>query len=197
MPETPAAPVNGAELLARIRPVFREETTETCLRPDLLDEWEKLNEELGGLVAEQSAGNRKMGTGHTPNVRKVAKAIEVLETQIQEASMKCRFRAMSKDAWQELIALHPPRQGNDVDAFSGYDRDAVFDAAIRKCLIDPVFDEASFAELERVCNPSEWEELRATVRSVNRAGGPAPKSELAGRILSRPARGRQSLASGE
>jgi hypothetical protein len=65
MPEDPApsgAPQSGAELLARIRPRFREESTQICLRPDLLDEWEEANTALGeAKVKDMSSG--RLATG--------------------------------------------------------------------------------------------------------------------------------------
>lgn len=56
---------------------------------------------------------------------------------------------------------------------------------VRACLIDPVFDDASWAQFLEVCNPSEWQELRSRVQSANRGVVDLPKSELASRILTK------------
>jgi hypothetical protein len=87
-----------------------------------------------------------------------------------------------------------------MDAFAGYNRDAVVDAAIRECLVSPTFTDClepacdhtacgSWQQLEAVCNPSEWAELRRTVDEVNSATNTVPKSPLASLILGKPARG--------
>lgn len=189
-------PQSGADILARIKPRLREEQTQICLRPDLLDAWEEATTEL----AEQQAadvGSPRLGSAASKSAQKLAAKVQSIEAEIEATAIHFRFRAMSKDKWQALCANHPPRSGNDMDRMVGYDRDGVLDAAVRECLIDPVFDQAAWAEFLEVCNPSEWEELRSTVNSVNRSVVDAPKSVLASRILSRRASGSGQPASGE
>jgi hypothetical protein len=207
MSETPtSAPLNGAELLARIKPRFREESTQICLRPDLLDEWGEADEALKASKAKDMVSGRLAG-GVSAETKKLAKRVQELEEQIEQVAITCRFRAMSKDRWQALIDNHPPRAGDQMDLFAGYNRDAVLDAAVRVCLIDPVFADCTQEECDHTecgtwqqfaasCNPSEWKELKDTVNSVNRGVVDLPKSVLASQILSSPGSGSRRRARG-
>lgn len=182
-------PQSGAEVLARIRPVMREESTYLCLRPDLLDAWEEAN----GRLAEQQAGEvdgddgprRRLGSGTSESTRSLAEEVQGIEAEIEATQVKFTVRAMSKHRWRELCDANPPRKGNQYDLMVGYDVTSVWDAAVRECLIDPEFDDASWRDFLTVCNPSEWDELLQVTRSVNRSVNTAPKSVLASRILAR------------
>lgn len=177
-------PMTGAELLARIKPKLREESTELCLRPDLYDEWEQANEDLADSRAKDTSANR-LGAGTSENTVRLAERVQELEDEIRSTAVTFRFRAMPKDKWQTLCDTHPPRKGNDLDMYAGYNRDAVIDAAVQLCMVEPVFDKDSWETFEDVVNPAEWRELRTVVNSVNRATGDIPKSELASLILRR------------
>lgn len=190
----PSEPKNGAELLARIRPVLREESTSICLRPDLLDAWEEASTKLNESTVADSTG--RLAGGHSAGSKKLAQQVADLEKEMDETAVEFKFRAMPKDEWRTLCDKHPPRKGNDMDFYAGFDRDAVEDAAVRVCLIDPVFDDASWVEFIGVCNPSEWQELRSMVRSVNRSVVEVPKSELASRILAKRGTTSKSRAPG-
>ena len=189
-------PQSGAELLARIKPRLREDRTQLCLRPDLLDAWADAAETLAEKQAESQQSERLGTKGNTATVKKLAAEVQRIENEISETGIWFHFRAMPKDAWQALCAAHAPRANNQIDAFAGYDRDAVLDAMVRECLVDPVFDDASWAEFLAVCNPSEWNELRETVNRVNQSVVDAPKSELASRILRKHASASAPLAPG-
>lgn len=45
-------PQSGADILARIKPRLREERTQLCLRPDLLDAWADAAERLATKQAQ-------------------------------------------------------------------------------------------------------------------------------------------------
>lgn len=185
------APVSGADLLKRIRPSLAEESTEICLRPDLVEQWSALNEELQAAVAMagtvSTAGKQGSRPGTQPKGHaELAERVQALEEEIQRHSVVFRFRALTKDAWRALCDDHPPRKDNQVDQYTGYDRDAVLDEAVRESLIDPVFDAASWSEFLEVISAGEWDELRRVTNSVNKGVVEPPKSVLASRILARP-----------
>lgn len=190
------APLNGAELLARIRPVLREESTQICMRPDLIDAFHEAEAALAQARTGDAAGQR-LGSGISASTKTLAKKVQALEKEIEECAITFRFRAMTKDEWRALCDNHKPRKGDQLDAYVGYDRDAVNDEAVRKCLFDPVFDDASWAELMGVINPSEWKELRETVNLANRSVVDTPKSVLASQTLSKPGSASRRPAAGE
>lgn len=194
-------PQNGAELLARIRPALATESTQICPRPDLLKAWETANTDLVEAKAADTAGTRMVGgrkdsSADTPDTRKLARKVQQIEAEIEANSITFIFTAMPNAKYRELCDQHPPRKDNQVDHIVGHNREVVEDALVRACLVDPVFDDASWAQFLEVCNPSEWKELRDTVVSVNQAVTSVPKSRLASQILAkrgsaskRPARG--------
>lgn len=190
-------PQNGAELLARIKPRLREESTQISLRPDLLDAWEEAQERLAKTQMADANGTGRLAGGQAGTSRELAEEVARLEAEIDATAITFRFRAMPKDDWQALCADFPPREGDVMDSYAGYNREAVQDAAVRRCLIDPVFDEASWADLMKVMNPSEWSELREAVTRVNRSVVDPPKSLLASRILSKSASDSAQPESGE
>lgn len=200
-------PETGAELLARIQPQLREEKVAICLRPDLLDEWEAAEVALETQQIEDAASGR-LGKGNSAKAKSLAKKIQDLEAQIDATQVIFHFRAMSKDRWQELVDEHPPRKGNEMDFFVGYNRDAVSDESIRRCLLAPVFEDCtergcehiacgSWQQFTKTINPSEWQELRTGTQKVNRAVVEAPKSGLASRVLSRGAAASKQPEAGE
>ena len=145
--------------------------TDICLRPDLIADLEAADTELrehieaealqGARLAGKPAGASKLG-------QDLAKAVKAIEDEIVESTIPFYFQALPKDQWMTLALKHPPRPGDQFDQFAGYNRDATVDAAIRECLIDPVFDDESWDALVAVCNVSEWSEMR---RATNEANG--------------------------
>lgn len=190
----------GAEMLARIQPRKRVETTKICLRPDLLDAWEDAQTELAKQKVEDHTGER-LSRGVSPAQKRLAKKVVDLEKQITDTEARFTFENMNKDEWQAICDQHPPRKGNQLDLYAGHNRDAVLDAMVRKCMVSPAFDDCtkpdcvehadcgSWQALVKACNPSEWEELRRTTQSVNRSVTETPFSVLASQTLSKRASG--------
>lgn len=197
-------PQSGAELLARIQPRLRERRIQLCLRPDLIDQWDDLNTELQTLITDTvtkpgrlvGPRNAEAETESEP-VRSKAEQIKALEDEIAECSPWFTIRALPKADYAVLREAHPPRPGNQVDQWLGYDRDAVGDAAVRPCLVDPVFDDESWATFLATLTNGEWSALREAVDDVNGVVTDLPKSGLAERVLSRRAAASKSRKNGE
>lgn len=195
MPET----TSGAELLARIKPTLLEESVEIVMGNDLLAEWEALQENLLESREKDQAGNR-LADRHkeSPRTRELAEQVAAVEDKIADQAVKVTFRSMTKDRWRAVCDTHPPRPEDLLDMQAGYNRDAVLDDAVRKCMIEPVFADCTdracqhtecgtWQHFESVVSPGQWERLKDTVNSANRGVVDAPKSVLASRILRRPA----------
>jgi hypothetical protein len=196
---------SGAEILARIKPKLREETVELCLASDLFEEWGAVQDELVASRQRDTSGNR-LADGESAKSRELAQKVKDVEARIAEHTIEVRLRAMSKDQWRALCDTYPPRKGDQLDAYAGYNRSAVLDDAVRKCMVDPVFADCvdeddeprddcdhtecgTWQQFESTLNPGEWQALVDTANSVNRGVVEAPKSELASRILARRATG--------
>lgn len=188
---------SGADILARIKPQLREESTQIVMGSPLLAEWETMQEKLLESRAKDMEGNR-LADGESQRTRDLAAKIVELEDQMQAMAVDVTFRAMSKDKWRALCDNNPPRANDQLDAFAGYNRDAVLDQSVRICMVQPVFtdcatqgcehtDCGSWQHFESVLSAGEWQELKDTVNTANRGVVDAPKSALASRILARRA----------
>jgi hypothetical protein len=200
---TESTPQDGAALLAKIKPRLREEVTHICLRPDLMQEYREVEDELLEAQHKDKPPGRMADKPDGEIERLEARKLE-LEDEIEAVDLRVVMRAMPKDEWQALCEKHPPRKGNTVDLYSGYDVDAVEDAAIRLCMISPVFadcpivakgepclhdDCGSWQAFVKVLNPTEWAELKRTVRAANQAVTETPKSRRASSARTSPAAG--------
>lgn len=206
-------PRNGAELLKSIRPQLAEETTKICLRPDLLNEYntavvalQDLKDEGDRLRkrAEGSKGGRLASSKSPPEVendaaqREAAEKVRGVEERMAEYEVEFVFQAIPKDRWRDLVDSHPPREDNQVDLYSGYNRDAVLDELVRPSLVDPVFDDCETKDCEHddcgtwemlvtLLNAGQWNRMRDTAAVVNNGVADVPKSQMASDILQRAA----------
>lgn len=178
-------PLNGAQLLADIKPRLREADARICLRPDLVDAFVAAEEALLRSQAGD-AGNQRLGSGVSAETKRLAKQVRELEAELDKSEVRFLFRAITKARFNEITDSHPPREQNMFDLTVGYNREAVDNELVRACLIDPEFDDASWQQLLEVCNPSEWEHLTDVVRECNGVMKYAPKSAAASAILDKP-----------
>jgi hypothetical protein len=190
---------SGADLLRKIKPVKRREKTQICMRADIITELIEADAALGEMKTtdEARAGKRLSQGGYSEATKKQARKVRRIEQKVVENSMDFEFEPMGKDRWRALCDDNPPRQGNQMDLFAGYNRDAVLDSAVRECLLSPTFDDCTdpacdhtgcgtWQELVLILNPSEWQELKDTVGRANSAVTDDPKSVLASRVLGTP-----------
>lgn len=146
----------GAEILGRIRPQRRVESTTVCLNAQLVNDFHEADAELLRLMAERRGNsNRLNGSNVTvvdvdeaekspdPKIRAQAKKVRAIETAIVESQVEFTFTAMNKDEYAALCALFPPRKGDQLDQILGYHRDQVTDAMVRQSLTSPVFEDCN------------------------------------------------------
>jgi hypothetical protein len=177
-------PVNGADLLKRIKPTLPTEHVEVCLRPDLFNEHQLAQEALQEAKAK-SLTTAKLSDKQKPLVE-AAQKVKDIEAQIREASVWFRFRAIPVAEFRALCDNHPPRANNDVDLFAGFHRDKVLDELVFKSMYEPEFDDESWDEMQRALSTGEYDQLREAANRVNRGVVEAPKSVLASQILGNP-----------
>jgi hypothetical protein len=187
----------GAQILADIQPKPHEMGTWICLRADLVDDFRDAVEELEASQVEDATSPR-LASGVSARTKKLAQKVRDLEEQIEAAQVRFQFRSMSRTRFSELVPLYPPRDGNIFDYRVGYDRDAMLDAQIRECLVEPVFEDCTkpgcehadcgtWQQLTNTLNLSEYGELARVAQEINGVVTEAPKSPLASRILDKPA----------
>lgn len=175
--------MNGDELLAKIQPKLKEVRVQVCMRPDLIDQWHELDAEL--RTEQARAGGRLNDVAASTDSKRIAKKQQAVEAEIEESSIWFTFRALTKAAYEALCAEHPPRKDNQFDVIRGHNVQAVGDSLVRASLVDPVFTDEGWLNLQASLAQSMWDAL---VEGSNEANGglrTPPKSELASRVLTK------------
>ena len=93
---------------------FRFEDVDVCLDGEASVQRDRLYEELGEAA---DAPRITMAPSATSDIRS---RIDALEETMRESLVTLRFRALSFDRWNGIVALEPPREGVAVDARKGY-----------------------------------------------------------------------------
>jgi hypothetical protein len=93
---------------------FRFEDIDVCLDGEASVERDRLYRELGEAA---DAPRLTMGP---PATAEVQARIDALEDTMRDSLVTLRFRALSFDRWNAIIALEPPREGVAIDARKGY-----------------------------------------------------------------------------
>lgn len=158
-----------------------ERLVSVCMRGDLVADHEAAEREL--KQAQRAAGNSMEGAGVAEHIER----IEALESEMAEYTYQFRIRALPKPKFRAMVAAHPPRRDDDgdpvrEDAAMGFDREAFFPALIRACTVDPVLDEAEWAELfnERLTD-RQFGDLEDAAWFLNRGEVDVPFSLAASR----------------
>lgn len=95
---------------------FRYEDVDVCLNGEASVERDRLYRELS-----DAADAPQVTMGPVAAVAEVQGRIDALEDSMRDELVTLRFRALSFDRWNQIIALRPPREGVAIDARKGYD----------------------------------------------------------------------------
>jgi hypothetical protein len=118
-----------------------ERTVQICLRGDLVADHEAAERELE--QAQRNAATSLAGNG----AAEIAERIEALEGRMREHTYDLRLRALPRSEFRSLQVAHPPREGEKLDAGFGVNGETFFPALIRATVVDPVLDDAEWADL--------------------------------------------------
>jgi len=144
----------------------------------LLEEHADLEADLQRIAAEDQRLNRK------PQLPVAAQKILDMEEQIDAARVPFKVSCLGARAWLDLLAKHPPtkeqKRGNPK---LDHNPESFRVAAIAAALVDPELTAEQVAQLGDWFTVAQWDELFYAVVEVNRGGGDAPKSLVAGAIL--------------
>lgn len=155
-------------------------TARILLHQELAARHEQLDAEL---MAAMEADKKDLGIGEVPRSAALAQALSEFEDEIEESKVAFRFRALSKRAWADLIAQHPPTKEQLRD-HAGLDHNPLTFpvAAVAASCSDPVMTLEQAQRLERSLNLSQWGQLWMACLNANIGGGDTPKSVAAGTI---------------
>lgn len=139
-----------------------EETVPLCLRPDLRDRWQELNNQL----LATRAGRNTMAP--TTREQELAQEIKALEAEISENTMTVLLRGLRHEPWAKLMAEHPPRLDKPGDQQSGLNIDTFIPALVRAEIVDPEMSDEQFEKLIDVITQAQWDDLANAAYSLGR-----------------------------
>jgi hypothetical protein len=163
------------ELIATAAP--RTKTVQVCGRGDLAAEHERLATRLQGLMLDPNKG-----LAGNPEVHEVAQQIADLEDAMAASTIDVTVKALSRNAWADLLAAHPPsreqsRAGEDVNP-------KTFPvAAVAACSHEPQISATQAEALAGKLPVGEWQKLWMAVASLNTVPTTVPKLRAATELL--------------
>ncbi|MFG3228109.1 hypothetical protein ACGF07_25455 [Kitasatospora sp. NPDC048194] len=147
----------------------REITVPLCLAGALQGEYEALERQLtdaAALVGQSLAGN--------PRTR-IAERMEALREEMAQHLVEFRFRALSPQAWSDLLAAHPASKPDML-----FDPTTLFPAVIAACSVDPVMTVDQYKRLAEKLSAGQQSVLEQALWDLNNAAQQAvPFSLLA------------------
>lgn len=168
---------NTKELLKAAKLPERSITLQ--LRGDLVAEIEEMERELAEIAQVEVTTKRMVGN---PRAKELAALIEAKREEMADALFPMRLRALTPNAWRDLLRKHPPKKGQDtlVDVlpFMG--------EALPLSVISPDdMDSEDWETLQTSIPTGEMTRLINTVWELNTQGADIPKSLLAS-VVNRP-----------
>lgn len=169
------------DIIASAKLPERSETL--CVRGDLLDEWQDLEQQLAKTqVAEHGSDSLARGG----EARKIAERMQALREEMREHEHTFHFRALPATEYSDLQAKHGPTQKQREQ---GYDLnwDTWPKALVAACAIDPEMTEEEAGQLASAVSDGQWDQLLRCVMTVNRSKVDVPNSDGVSAILQRTA----------
>lgn len=164
-----------ASILAAARRA--EKTVELCLRGDLVAEVEDLERQLRDASAPT---DRLIGNAEG---RKIARQIEDLQREMRDHTIVLRLRALSRREFQQFVAEHPPRKGNEEDERAGVNVETYFDDLIKVCTVEPELTDEQWETLFDAVNTRQWNDLRSAAIDLNTDRVSVPFSAAASLLI--------------
>lgn len=161
-----------------------ETTVSICLQADLVAAFEEAERDLEAAQRE-NLGSLAAGS----RAREVAERIEAIRAEMEEATVDFRLRAMTRIAWRDFIAEHPPRkvQGGGIDErdkYIGVNTDTFFPALVKRSVVAPELDAEDWQLLlDEKLTDRQFDELSNAAWALNRREVDVPFSSAASRIL--------------
>jgi len=161
-----------------------ERTVPVCLNAALVAEIEQAERDLAD--AQRQANDSLAGGSQA---REIAERIEALRQRMRDHTVEFRLRAMSRPAWREFFAEHPPRKDDkgeidERDKYIGVNTDTFFAALARRSVVEPELDDEDWQLLEERLTSRQFDQLADVAWALNRREVDIPFSLAASRILS-------------
>jgi hypothetical protein len=164
----------GAKLPERSVPV--------CLRGDLVATFEELERQLVEAQRVTSTSIEDAGAAG------IAERMEAVRAEMREHTYPFRLRALPKPEYRDLKAKHPPRKDDDgavrsEDVFLDANLDELGEPLLRACIVEPILDDADWADLVGKLTDRQYSDLVGTAIYVNKGSVDVPFSHAASNLL--------------
>jgi hypothetical protein len=158
------------------------------LRGDLVDEVDRLEEEMRAAAEVDKAENRDAVAP------RIAERIQDLQAEAAESEVVFTFEGLGRGAWAKLIASHPPRTDDEQDSYGGtklpYNPETFPPALMAACCVEPAElrgDLDEWREIHDEWNAGQVANLWQTCLAANTGVGITPNSRAASELLARRA----------
>lgn len=154
---------------------------------DLLADHQAARNELDRLNKLTSAAER-LNNPYSADMRAVAAKIADLEKQMDESTVCVKLKAIKRAEYAELVAAHPAREDNDVDAAFGFNTDTFADAAMPKSIVSAWkkatgkkvdFTGEDWAEVSEEFTDAQYSDFTSALIGINRQATGVPFSQTA------------------
>jgi hypothetical protein len=118
----------------------------------------------------------------------IAQRMEALREQMAEHQIIVTLCALSRLAYRQLLAAHPPRRNEEGEILPedmrGFNGDTFYPAIIKACWSGPVLDDETRNHLlDEVLTDRQFDEIAISAVNVNRGAVDIPFSRAASTIL--------------
>lgn len=157
-----------------------ERTVFVCIAADLVDRHQILSAELAEEVQKERNGGtspRRLNALSAASVK--AAEVTAVEAEMADATVEVKVRAQIPAEWRAWKLEHPAREDVELDGHFGLNYEALINDMVRRCIVEPEFDDADWATwLAEVANAEQFT-LAVTVFSLHEQRVDVPKSPLA------------------
>jgi hypothetical protein len=137
-----------------------ERVVPVCLDASAIEAYREAELEASRAAAD-SLGGRKEIPG-------------ALVAAVEAATIRFTLRALPRKQWTALIKEHPPRKDSPEDRKLGYNEDTLYEAMVRKSIVDPLPTDDEWGQIDEVMTEGEWIRLVAAAQALNLAGSKLP-----------------------
>jgi hypothetical protein len=165
---------NVKDLIAGAR--LPERAAAVCLRPDLVDEYERVELEMAAApVSDSLAGGKR-------RIRDLQEKLDALRQEMAGHTLHLTLRALTRPGFRAMVDAHPPRKtkGGEVDErdkYIGINRDTFPAALVRACAASAELDDEDWRILldERLTD-AQFDALFETAWALNKRSVDVPFS---------------------
>lgn len=156
-----------ADIISEATPV--DVVVPICVAGQLKAEHDRLDRRLDELQDDDlRESSQKLQDSRKAEADKIAKRIRQIETEMREHTHDFVFRPLPRNAWNDLVDEHPPRQGRERQ--ERWNLNTFMPAAVRACCVAPegMSDADTFQNLwDNVLNEGQRTELFVGAQRAN------------------------------